>query len=215
MKKLLIAALASLVTIAGAYAQSADEKDVAKLTAKLAETKAENWWQTGELQVKIALAKLGTPKTFAEFKAAVQAGADAVKTFPSDVSKQNFVDDQIAGKGRWWYKCALMKDAYAYVKTLNKPSCLRHFVIWYDSRLGLAEEDLYAQTMTVVTKCSLSSVAAMRAVSQIVKLGAVMDEATIKADLKKLNRLYSPYLIKDKAAWEPVVATIRTALETY
>ena len=44
---------------------------------------------------------------------------------------------------------------------------------------------------------------------------ASIDEKTVKADLKKLNRLFSPKLLKDKAAWEPVIAMIRTALDTY
>ena len=43
----------------------------------------------------------------------------------------------------------------------------------------------------------------------------MVDEAKAKTTLKKLNRLYSPRLIKDKALWEPVVAMIRTALDTY
>lgn len=42
-----------------------------------------------------------------------------------------------------------------------------------------------------------------------------IDPAKAKAGLNKLNRTYSPYLIEDKTAWEPVVALIRTALETY
>lgn len=43
----------------------------------------------------------------------------------------------------------------------------------------------------------------------------MVDETKAKTTLKKLNRLYSPHLIKDKASWEPVVAMIRTALDTY
>lgn len=53
------------------------------------------------------------------------------------------------------------------------------------------------------------------AVDALIKLAPMVDEAKAKTTLKKLNRLYSPRLIKDKASWEPVVAMIRTALDTY
>jgi hypothetical protein len=41
-----------------------------------------------------------------------------------------------------------------------------------------------------------------------------IEEAVLKADLKKLNRKYSAKLIKNKEKYEPVVAKIRTILET-
>lgn len=45
------------------------------------------------------------------------------------------------------------------------------------------------------------------------------NEAVSAADMKafylNVNRKYSAMLLKDKAAWEPVIAQIRTMLETY
>ena len=64
--KLFFAALAAGAGIC-AFAQSADELNVEKLTAKLAETKAENWWQIGNLQVKLELAKK-TPENPERFR---------------------------------------------------------------------------------------------------------------------------------------------------
>lgn len=42
-----------------------------------------------------------------------------------------------------------------------------------------------------------------------------VDEEKAKAALQYLNRIYSPYLLKDRTNWEPIVAQIRVALETY
>ena len=83
--KLFFAALAAGAGIC-AFAQSADDLNVEKLTAKLAETKAENWWQIGNLQVKLELAKKA-PETFDEMLAAIRAGADKV-TFANETQKK-------------------------------------------------------------------------------------------------------------------------------
>ena len=54
-----------------------------------------------------------------------------------------------------------------------------------------------------------------RAVAFLIEIGPTLSNADVKADLQKLNRIYSTKLLDDKAKWEPVVALIRTALETY
>ena len=41
------------------------------------------------------------------------------------------------------------------------------------------------------------------------------DSISVKTDLQKMNRKFSKNLLDDKAAWEPVIAKIRTTLETY
>ena len=42
-----------------------------------------------------------------------------------------------------------------------------------------------------------------------------INAAEMKNFLQNVNRKYSPQLINDKAAWEPVIAQVRTVLETY
>jgi len=54
-----------------------------------------------------------------------------------------------------------------------------------------------------------------KGVEIIIKYGPIVNVTTQKADLQLLNRLASPKLLKNKAEWEPIVAKIRTALETY
>ena len=55
----------------------------------------------------------------------------------------------------------------------------------------------------------------LKLIDSFIKLCPSMEESKAKAALKLLNRQYSPYLISDKTAWEPVIAKIRTALEAY
>lgn len=205
--------IAAAVFSGAAYAQSADDMNVEKLSAKLAATPSTDWWKIADLNVCLQLAKY-PPASFDALKTAVIAGANAVKNFPSDQSRKNFIAGQIAGKGRWWYNGAYIRETYAYAKDCGTQYLLPFFV-WYDSRLGLDDEEIYTQTLKVLTECDLSAKRAMLAVENLTKAAASIDEKTVKADLKKLNRLFSPKLLKDKTAWEPVVAMIRTALDTY
>ena len=55
----------------------------------------------------------------------------------------------------------------------------------------------------------------LRLIDSFIKLCPSIEESKAKAALKLLNRQYSPYLISDKTAWEPVIAKIRTTLEAY
>ena len=210
--KLFFAALAAGAGIC-AFAQSADELNVEKLTAKLAETKAENWWQIGNLQVKLELAKK-TPETFDEMLAAIRAGADKV-TFANETQKNKFISGHISALGRWWYKGKFMWEAFEYVKTSGTKSDLVNFLAFYNAELGLEDAELYKRSVDLALSVELSAKNALRLVRQIVRLAPGQDETTVKSDLKKLNRAFSPNLVKDKESWEPVVATIRTALETY
>ena len=41
------------------------------------------------------------------------------------------------------------------------------------------------------------------------------DGINVKSDLQRLNRKFSKNLLDNKAAWEPVIAKLRTTLETY
>lgn len=44
---------------------------------------------------------------------------------------------------------------------------------------------------------------------------SAINAAEMKTFLQNVNRKYSPQLINDKAAWEPIIAQVRTVLETY
>ena len=52
-------------------------------------------------------------------------------------------------------------------------------------------------------------------IEQLVELGIELENVDVKADLDKFNKKFSLKLVRDKAAWTPVVQNIRTALSTF
>ena len=194
--KLFFAALAAGAGIC-AFAQSADELNVEKLTAKLAETKAENWWQIGNLQVKLELAKK-TPETFDEMLAAIRAGADKV-TFANETQKNKFISGHISALGRWWYKGKFMREAFEYVKTSGTKSDLVNFLAFYNAELGLEDAELYKRSVDLALSVELSAKNALRLVRQIVRLAPGQDETTVKSDLK----LESKETIRERVGFSP------------
>ncbi len=44
---------------------------------------------------------------------------------------------------------------------------------------------------------------------------SAINAAEMKAFLQNVNRKYTARLADDKAAWEPIIAQVRTVLETY
>ena len=81
--------------------------------------------------------------------------------------------------------------------------------------LGMSDAQLYA----LVTDKLLHGIYAPELVSQAIDklaaIGPTLSGVDVKADFQKLNRRYSIFLLKNKAKWEPVIAKIRTTLETY
>ncbi|WP_419644026.1 hypothetical protein [Victivallis vadensis] len=64
--------------------------------------------------------------------------------------------------------------------------------------------------------CSLNTVqSVLNAVSNHLAGNDAISAADMKAFLQNANRKYSSMLLKDKANWEPVIAQIRTMLETF
>ena len=54
-----------------------------------------------------------------------------------------------------------------------------------------------------------------RAINKMVDVSINANVTTGKEDFQRLNRKYSKNLLKDKATWEPIVALIRTTLDTF
>ena len=80
----------------------------------------------------------------------------------------------------------------------------------------LTAEEKYNTLYKYLTLKDLTpSVITVRAADAFIAHCAYVDEAKAKKDLKTINRVISPRLISDKEKWEPIVAKIRTALETY
>ena len=80
----------------------------------------------------------------------------------------------------------------------------------------LTTEEKYNALYKYLTLKDLTpSIDVMKATDAFIAHCAYVDEAKAKKDLKTINRVISPRLISDKEKWEPIVAKIRTALETY
>ena len=83
---------------------------------------------------------------------------------------------------------------------------------------GQSDLDLYNTILMYLVKYHnvLHNDLATKAVTRLIDLGASSDEIkTQKQDLQKLNRIYSPKVLKDKDKWEPLCSQVRTAMETY
>ena len=107
------------------------------------------------------------------------------------------------------------KELWAYCK--SNPG-------WYDFvfvqncyKSVMTDAEAYAWVLDYILKQKKADPKlAKRAVAFLVEVGPNLSNNTdVKADLQRLNRIYSKNLLEDKAKWEPVVALIRTALETY
>lgn len=114
----------------------------------------------------------------------------------------------------WWYRnrdIALYNAALKY----GSKGILVEFYTSQDS--PLSSEVKYAGLYNYLSSRSLSpsTPSTIKAVDAFIAGCATVDEAKAKKDLKTLNRMISPKLITDKEKWEPIVAKIRTALETY
>ena len=172
---------------------------------------ATNDLQRGDEQANIDIYGGDDPQSFDEIVTRTKAA----------FAKHNYVNDKYAISKAcqiacWSYNGKFGADAYKVAKADN------NFFVYYLARthrqaLGLTDDecfDIYSAAL-LRDGAFLSMDDVRSAVDDLIKLAPMVDEAKAKTTLKKLHRLYSPRLIKDKASWEPVVAMIRTALDTY
>ena len=82
---------------------------------------------------------------------------------------------------------------------------------------GLTNEQCYTKILTYYKEVGpINGSDDIQAIKQFVNLCPIVTGInTQKEDLQTLNRIFSPKLLADKATYEPVVALIRTTLETY
>ena len=206
MRKLFLFSLFAFVSAAASAAVVTEEKiaayndQIAKATAPV--TKA-------DLQASIDVLGGADPVTFEEIVTRCKAA----------FAKHNYTNDAYARQKAcqiacWSYSGKFVADAFKAAKADN------NVFVYYLARthkklLNLSDADLFDIYVDSLSTGNVSAADAKTRVSDLLKLAPSMDETKVKAVLKKLNRLYSPFLIKDKAAWEPVVAMIRTAMETW
>ena len=81
--------------------------------------------------------------------------------------------------------------------------------------IGLTDAQLYAFLTDKLMHGGYAPELVSAAIDKLAAIGPTLSGVDVKADFQKLNRKYSIFLLKNKAKWEPVIAKIRTVLETY
>ena len=105
--------------------------------------------------------------------------------------------------------------AFEYAETNPSSFDLAMYNAWNEH--NLTNTQLYVKLNTLLVKYldKHTPVIVASVVDRILSLAPVAEVNTQKEDLQKLNRLLSPLVLKDKAAYEPIVSKIRTVLVTY
>lgn len=97
----------------------------------------------------------------------------------------------------------------------NPSSIDVHFVVHRSTDLGIKDAQLYTIIISRLLHNNIPANYVAEALDKIAEVAPNLTGVDVKADLQKLNRKYSVYLYKDKAKWEPVIAKLRTMIETY
>ena len=210
MKRLLTATAALILTGGLLTATAAELPDVVKnrlasVQEKLEKTKTgtQNY---AELSARYA-ALSAYPETFDEF---VKIATDAYNKAGGDPAK---LPDIISLAALWDTNEKYLADGYAYAKKNGVD--LPHYAL-YAAKLGMSEEEEFEGLKKIFFKANdWDSWIFKQKMQRFATLLSAKPEAEAKALLKKINRIITPKLSTDKERWEPVVATIRTMLETY
>ena len=131
-----------------------------------------------------------------------------------DFIKQTPGAEGYADSGLWANAVGKYDEAYSlYVETAAWPQ--RAVEIALNKLNDPAKAFTAAKLLTGKTyKAEIVKPVIQQVVSKLVGNDAI-PAAEMKTFLQNVNRKYSAQLIEDKATWEPVIAQIRTVLETY
>lgn len=131
-----------------------------------------------------------------------------------DFIKQTPGAEGYADSGLWANAVGKYDEAYSlYVETAAWPQ--RAVEIALNKLNDPAKAFAAAKLLTGKTyKAEIVKPVIQQVVSKLVGNDAI-PAAEMKTFLQNVNRKYSAQLIDDKATWEPIIAQIRTVLETY
>lgn len=131
-----------------------------------------------------------------------------------DFIKQTPGAEGYADSGLWANAVGKYDEAYSlYVETAAWPQ--RAVEIALNKLNDPAKAFAAAKLLTGKTyKAEIVKPVIQQVVSKLVGNDAI-PAAEMKTFLQNVNRKYSAQLIEDKATWEPIIAQIRTVLETY
>ena len=210
MKRLLTATAALLLTGGLLTATAAELPDVVKnrlasMQEKLEKTKTgtQNY---AELSARYA-ALSAYPETFDKF---LKTATDAYNKAGGDPAK---LPDIISLAALWDTNEKYLADGYAYAKKNGVD--LPHYAL-YAAKLGMSEEEEFEGLKKIFFKANdWDSWIFKQKMQRFATLLSAKPEAEARAILKQINRIITPKLSADKERWAPIVATIRTMLETY
>lgn len=156
------------------------------------------------------------PADFAAMKATIEGVIDQLVPTADKNFKPRMVKVLSCYLGQVYKDDAYIRDAWAYC--LANPCYYDvHFLSLPSERLGTTEAIKFARTWELLAegKGNPDTITRLlRAYVQYLPASGLSAQDAYER-LTTLNRVYTPKLIENKTAWEPIVAQIRTVMEAY
>lgn len=156
------------------------------------------------------------PADFAAMKATIEGVIDQLVPTADENFKLYLVKMIALCRGKAYKDDTYIRDAWAYC--LAHPSTAdAEFLVLPSDRLGTTEAIKIARTWELLAEGKGSPyfiTRLLRAYVQYLPASGLSSQDAYER-LTTLNRVYTPKLIENKAAWEPIVAQIRTVMEAY
>jgi hypothetical protein len=156
------------------------------------------------------------PADFAAMKATIEGVIDQLVPTADEDFKLGRVKMMALGIGQAYKDDTYIRDAWAYC--LANPSTIDYeFLMLPADRLGTTEAIKIARTWELLAEGKAPSAHIKRLLRAYVRYlpASGLSSQDAYERLTTLNRVYTPKLIENKAAWEPIVAQIRTVMEAY
>lgn len=165
---------------------------------------------TAEVSLKIIKQEV-TVNTFNDLKKLVEEhvkkygyeGQILINRIIVTIAYERFQDYQEICNSEFYETCKMVKSTicYAAIRKINDEN--KKFALY---------NDMFSNN---IDGKFCSSISFVKAIDDYIKICVKQDENKAKQSLKILNRIVSPFLISNKEGWEPIVAKVRTALESY
>lgn len=182
--------------------------DKAKITAAIAAAPDDGIKLRDSILLQLAETP---PNTYAELCAIVDKTIDA-----SDAKAKDY--HKIAFKKQLPYcRNEFIVEAWEFCKK-NPSDYDFYYVVYKAKQLNFTDLQVYAYMRDYLFKNSPHAALTRQAIDVLLNAAVMVDGTdgiNVKSDLQRLNRKFSKNLLDNKAAWEPVIAKLRTTLETY
>ncbi len=218
MKKMMALALVMWVMLAMVGAQLArgeeqeykhpgwECRDIAVLQQQLSLAK----WDHQKITMTFLLdfAQNGEPATFADACTRIETAGNEINPSWTDALKADLKKQYAYGNKRF------LQDLFVFAQANPTPYDF-YLIIW--GFRGYDPEWEYQRVANCMLNSQYPPNYALQAVEYLNRQAIALDksDAEVLGMLKKLNRVFSALLTTDQAAWEKVVAQVRTLMETY